>query len=187
MSDTFSCLDVCTALMQRASNSKLSWIWISGLICPPFSYPFLIGILNHRGLFWFGQVFGAEIIEITYGHSLSKTHTMPFTHCVLDGWWFDLMIWQKNLQRHFSFYRVCSGPKKLIKWQNFKTTLCDLTKKLLPTIFVSAHKSSNWSGGQIHGWILLNKNIYYINFYPILCRFCTFHSEWFALTKMLLI
>jgi hypothetical protein len=97
MSDTFSCLDVCNALMQRASNSKLSWIWISGLICPPFSYPFLIGILNHRGLFWFGQVFGAEIIEITYGHSLSKTHTACHLHTVsLTGddltWWFDRKI-----------------------------------------------------------------------------------------------
>ena len=40
ISDTFSCQDVCTTLMQRVSNSKLSLIWISGLICPLFSYPF---------------------------------------------------------------------------------------------------------------------------------------------------
>ena len=152
MSDTFSC----TALMQRASNSKLSWIWISGLIFPPFSYPFLIDILNHRGLFWFGQVFGVEIIEITYGHSLSLTGD-------------DLTLWfdRKICRDIFHFTEADSGPKKLIKWQNFITTRCDLTKKLLPTIFVRAHKSSNWSGGQTHGWIFLKKEFHFISFFSI--------------------
>ena len=38
------------------------------------------------------------------------------------------------------------GKKKLVKWQKFKTALCDLTKKTLMSNFVRS---------QTHGWILL--------------------------------
>ena len=58
---------------------------------------------------------------------------------------------------------------KLVKWQKFKTAICDLTEKLLVSNFVRMKiwlKSSNQSGSQTHGWILLNFFffLYYINF-----------------------
>ena len=79
--------------------------------------------------------------------------------------------------------------KKLVKWQKFKTALCDLTKKVLPSNFVNRfvwHKSSNQSGGQIHGWIFLNFFFYYISFYSIFCRLSCFHCEWPQLATILI-
>ena len=44
---------------------------------------------------------------------------------------------------------------KLVKWQKYKTALCDLTEKLLPGLRWT--EISNQSGSQIHAWILLKK------------------------------
>ena len=74
-------------------------------------------------------------------------------------------IRENNLQTFFHFTVWWLKRKKLVKWQKFKTALCDLTKKLLQLNFVSMQfwtdilqKSSNQSGSQIHAWILLKKN-----------------------------
>ena len=46
-------------------------------------------------------------------------------------------------------------------------------------------KSSNQSGGQTHGWILLKKEFYYISFYSICCSLSPFHCEWPELSTIL--
>ena len=52
--------------------------------------------------------------------------------------------------------------KKITKWQKIKTALCDLTKKLLPSNFVSRQSGLRFATNlQIHGWILLKKNLLY--------------------------
>ena len=83
----------------------------------------------------------------------------PFETLLFSG--LPMMIWQKNLQRLFSFYSMVIQKKKLVKWQKFKTALCDLTKKLLLLNIVRVQfwtEISNQSGSQIHAWILLKKN-----------------------------
>jgi len=49
-------------------------------------------------------------------------------------WWFD-----RKICRHFSFQ---ASNKKLVKWQKFKTALCNLTKKLYKSTLVLKKKLS---------------------------------------------
>ena len=115
-------------------------------------------------------------------------------HCVLlkhyysvdFPWWFD---------RKISFFSLLSKTadnmmirKKIVKWQKFKTALCDLTNKMLLLNFVSMQfwtEISNQSGSQIHAWILLKKKCYYIRIYSIFCRASPFHREWPQLATIL--
>ena len=80
--------------------------------------------------------------------------------------------------------------KKVVKWQKFKSALCNLTQKLLLLNFVSMQfltEISNQSGSQIHSWILLKKKIYCIRIYSIFFRASPFHSEWLPLINILMI
>ena len=80
--------------------------------------------------------------------------------------------------------------KKVVKWQKFKSALCNLTQKLLLLNFVSMQfltEISNQSGSQIHAWIVLKKTFYYIRIYSILCRASPFHREWLLLINILMI
>ena len=77
------------------------------------------------------------------------------------------------------------AEKKLVKWQKFKTALCDLTKKLLPSNLSSFKSGSNQCGDQTHGWILLKKIFYYIRIYSIFCSASPFHCEWPQLVTIL--
>ena len=88
----------------------------------------------------------------------------PFETLLSSG--LPMMIWQKSLQRLFSFYSMVIQKKKLVKWQKFKTALCDLTEKLLLFHFVSMQfwteilqKSSNKFFCQIIMGSLLNSNV----------------------------
>ena len=80
--------------------------------------------------------------------------------------------------------------KKVVKWQKFKSALCNLTQKLLLLNFVSMQfwtEISNQSGSQIHAWILLKKKLYFIRIYSIFCRASPFHHEWLPLINILMI
>ena len=78
--------------------------------------------------------------------------------------------------------------KKVVKWQKFKSALCNLTQKLLLLNFVSMQfltEISNQSGSQIHAWILLKKKFYCIKIYSFFCRASPFHREWPQLATIL--
>ena len=67
-----------------------------------------------------------------------------------------MTIWQKNDKTADN--RMIG--KKIVKWQKFKSALCNLTKNLLLLNFVSMHfwtEISNQCKSQIHAWILLKK------------------------------
>ena len=69
------------------------------------------------------------------------------------SFWNIIIQWTSHYSLTEKFLSLVSVAK-LVKWQIFKTALCDLTEKLLPSNFVRTtiwHKSSNQSGGQIHG------------------------------------
>ena len=90
-------------------------------------------------------------------------------------WRFDVTVWW-------------SKKTKLVKWQKFKTALCDLTEKLFLLNLVSLQfwtEISNQSGSQIHAWILLKKKFYYIRIYSIFSRASPFHREWPQLVSIL--
>ena len=83
------------------------------------------------------------------------------THCVLLEHYYSMDFpWQ--------FDRKMTKPlitwwleKKVVKWQKFKSALCNLTQKLLLLNFVSMQfwtEISNQSGSQIHARILLKQN-----------------------------
>ena len=84
-------------------------------------------------------------------------------HCVLlkhyysvDFPWFDRKICFLSL-----FSKTWKLEKKVVKWQKFKTALCNLTEKWFLLNFFSLPfwtEISNHSGSQIHGWIFLKKN-----------------------------
>ena len=79
--------------------------------------------------------------------------------------------------------------KKVVKWQKFKSALCNLTQKLLLLNFVSMQfltEISNQSGSQIHSWILLKKNLLCQNLFYFF-RASPFHSEWLPLINILMI
>ena len=120
------------------------------------------------------------------------------THCVclehyysVDfPWWFDRKI------SFFSFlcktaYNMMIGKKNVVKWQKFKTTLCDLTEKLFQLAGLDWDFKSIWKPNlliilevkSMHGcsW----KKIYCISFYSSFCRASLFHREWLAFINIL--
>ena len=119
---------------------------------------------------------------------------MTSPHCVLlehynsvdFPWWFD---------RKISFLVSLAKPlitwwleKKVVKWQKFKTSLCNLTEKLFLLNFVNLQfwtEVSNQSRSQIHALIFLKKKFYYISFYSSFCRASPFHREWPQLVTIL--
>ena len=130
---------------------------------------------------------GWALAHLEFESSVNPT-LRPFETLLFSG--LPMMIWQKNLQPFFSYHSMVIEKKKIVKWQKFKTALCDLTKKLLPSNFFSVqfwtevlHKSSNQSGCQIHGWILFKKSITseFTLFVAVL-----FYSEWPQLFKVLI-
>ena len=87
----------------------------------------------------------------------------------------ELRTYSSVIKIHESIHDLTWVKLDLVKWQKFKAAICDLTKKLLPLNFVRAHKSSNQSGSQTHGWILFN-------FFSILTVFSLFFAVWFDFT-----
>ena len=103
------------------------------------------------------------------------------------SFWNIIIQWISHDDLTEKFFSLVSKAK-LVKWQKSKTALCDLTKKLLPSNFDMTktwQKSSNQSGDQTHGWILLKKIFYYIRIYSIFCRLSPFHCEWPQLVTIL--
>ena len=101
-----------------------------------------------------------------------------------------MMFWQKNLQRIFMFDNSESNWKN--SWnQSMKRVTQMIWQHLLLRALslegVSNPKSSNHSGGQTHGWILLKKRVYSNTFCSICCRLSPFHREWLASTKIIMI
>ena len=114
-------------------------------------------------------------------------------HCVLLRHYYsvDFPRW---FDRKISFFSLLCKTwkleKKVVKWQKFKTALCDLTEKLFLLNFVSLQfwtEISYQSGSQIHAWILLNFFFYCISFHSSFCRTSPFHREWLVLISILMI
>ena len=90
----------------------------------------------------------------------SSFHTTSFWNIIIQ--WTSHDDLTEKFAETFSLHSMVIEKKKLVKWQKFKTALCDLTKKLLPSNFFSTQfwtEILHKSGCQIHGWILLKKSI----------------------------
>ena len=115
-------------------------------------------------------------------------HTASFWNIIIQLTSHDDLT--EKLVSLVSSAKLGNWKKKVVKWQKFKTALCDLTEKLFLLNFVSLKfwtEISNQSGSQIHAWILLKKKFYYISFYSSFCRASPFHREWLALINILMI
>ena len=142
--------------------------------------------INQSVMFLVFQNFSLKIKLFWLLHLLSHTHCVLLKHYYsVDFPWFDI-----KLVSLVSSAKLGNWKKKVVKWQKFKTALCDLTEKLFLLNFVSLQfwtEISYQSGSQIHAWILLKKKFYYISFYSSFCRTSPFHRELFVLIDMLMI
>ena len=81
----------------------------------------------------------------------------PSAHCnVLEHYYSVDFPWRFD-RKIVSLAKMMMAKKKLVKWQKFKTALCNLTEKLLPSILSKCRplwKSNAWLD-------LLEKNLYY--------------------------
>ena len=107
--------------------------------------------------------------------SLAHYVLLEHNYSVDFPWWFDRKI------TFFSLLSKTIDKIKLVKWQRFKTALCNLTKNCLRWILSAL--SLDWDLAQIfksiwkpNAW----KKLYYISFYSIFCRLSCFHREWLA-------
>ena len=114
-----------------------------------------------------------------------STHYLLLKHYYsVDFPWFD----RKICRDFFHFTVWWPKRKNLLNDRNSKLHFAIWQKKLLLLNFVSMQfwtEISNQSGSQIHAWILLKKEFYYIRIYSIFCRASPFHREWPQLVTIL--
>ena len=92
------------------------------------------------------------IIQWTSPHDLTEKTFLPKSP--IKWWW-----WKR----------------KLVKWQKFKTALCDLMEKLLPSNFMSWLWHNLRINLEANPWMDLD---FFFQFYSMFCKLITFHPEW---------
>ena len=115
----------------------------------------------------------------------SPSHTASFWNIIIQLTSHDLT---KKLVSLVSSTKLGNWKKKPVKWQKFKTALCNLKENLFLLNFFSLPfwtEILNHSGSQIHGWTSLKKKFYCISFYSSFCRASPFHREWPQLVTIL--
>ena len=115
-------------------------------------------------------------MHFLYRYGLSAQHTTSF--------WNIITQWTSNDNLTENFLSLIFVAK-LIKWQKFKTAICDVMKKWLPSNFLRIkiwHKSSNqfW---RPNPWMdPVQKFFYNFNFCSFFCRLSCFYGKywWFS-------